>query len=443
MILGIALLSAQAPYPYDSLKPSGLTIDSVLGVSSHMSSMSPGAWELEFEMEKLHQAGVHLVREDFFWEMIEPSQDEWNLQVFEHLVERVLESDMELVAILDYGVDWAMPSGFNSEVKPEDFADFAGYVARNFHGRINYFEIGNEPDLFIFWRPLPDPNHYGKLLKSASKAIRESNPEAKILFGGISPVESYFYGPEGSWQFLLKVHSYHPDICQYFDILAIHPYAFLQASSPEFGATEKPALIYNLTGAIRQARKQLERIGCPEKEIWLTEMGWPDLFTGKQRQASYLVRGLFLAMAEKVGAYAWYTFWDSAERGFNKEDFFGLFTFPGKTPEPKPAYDAMKTAHQILGKMRYAGDLGEKLGWKNNCRALAFADDENRWAIAIWKETSLAESRCELEIPLPAQARDWKLLNQYGKTISQGTSSPVKLSAGMEVRYLTFEWSGK
>lgn len=120
------------------------------------------------------------MRDGFFWEIIDPRQDEWTPETFDHFVNRVISSDMEVVAILDYGVDWAMPSGFNREVNPEDFADFAGYLAEHFKCRIKYYEIGNEPDLFIFWRPWPDPEYYGKLLKALS-GLRRSLLKWKLF----------------------------------------------------------------------------------------------------------------------------------------------------------------------------------------------------------------------------------------------------------------------
>jgi hypothetical protein len=403
-----------------------------------MTGIAPGSWELAFELDKLSQAGVHMVRDDFFWKAVEPKKNEWKPEAFDRLVNLITGSGMEVLAILNYGVDWAMPHGSNSEVPPEFFADYVGYMARHFSGRIKYYEIGNEPDLFISWRPWPDPGHYGELLRASSRAIRENDPEARILFGGISPAESYFYGPNGSWQFLLKVHSHHPELCQWFDILAIHPYSFLQASSPEFGATEHPVFVYDLSGAVRQARRQLEKIGCPDKEIWITEMGWPDLFTGKDRQAAYLVRGIFLAMAEGVKCYAWYTFWDGANHSWNKEGAFGLFGWPGKNPEAKPAYGAMKIAHELFGGMKYAGDLGRKLGWKHECRGLAFADDHGRWALAIWKETSSPRSFSPVTVPLPEGANGWRLMDQEGGKISEGAAKTVSVKAGMKVVYLVF-----
>lgn len=57
---------AQAQSSYFGLQPSGPTLDSILGISSHMTGMDAGPPDLEFELEKLREAGGSLGAGWFF-----------------------------------------------------------------------------------------------------------------------------------------------------------------------------------------------------------------------------------------------------------------------------------------------------------------------------------------------------------------------------------------
>jgi len=423
---------------YDSLIPSGPRFDSILGISTHLNKSAEHSDDRVVELEALQKAGVGIARTDFSWRLIEPEDDEFEPEGYDVMVDLATEHGAEVLAILDYGVDWAMPGGSHNEIPPEDFADFAGYVARHFGGRIRYYEVWNEPDVVRFWKPWPNPEHYGKLLKAASQAVRENDPDAVVLFGGMSNAEQHVLGPPGLWRFLAQTHSKHPDICEYFDVLAIHTYTFLQQSSPEAGSSGEAILWYDAAGAIGRARDMLGEIGCPDKPVWITEFGWPHTLIGEDRQASYLARGFLLSMAEGVDRVLWYTFWDGPKHARYTEDAFGLFAWPKEDRRPKPSYNALLAAHEILGGARFAGDLGEALGWDGGARALVFADKDGRWVVAVWKETASPRSAVKVDVPLPGGAESWRLIDQYGDLIAEGSGGPVEIAAGMEVGYLTF-----
>lgn len=435
----------QAPGPIaasanDLTAPSGPVLDSVLGISSHISRSTEHSEERLFEFDRLQNAGVKYLRIDFSWRVIEPRDNEWHPEGYDVLLDLAVESGTSVVAILDYGVDWAMPDGSHNEIPSEAFADFAGYVAGHFGDRLRYYEVWNEPDVVRFWKPWPNPHHYGRLLEAASAAIRENDPDAVVIFGGMSPAQQHFFGAQGLWKFMAGVHGHHPEMCEWFDVMAIHPYTFFQQTSPETGITEHNLIWYDLPGSIKRARAMLGEIGCHDKEIWITEMGWPHTFIGQERQAAYLVRGMLLAMSERAEKTFFYTFWDGPKSRVFTEDAFGLFTFPGGKSAPKPSYRAVTTTHQLLGNMRFSGDLGRALGWDDGfCRALAFISDDGQRAVVVWKETSSGRKTVEVNVPLPAEADSWKLVDQYGTTISQGEAGPVLIEAGMDVIYLLIE----
>ena len=86
-------------------------------------------------------------------------------------------------------------------------------VSRYKHA-VHHWEVWNEPDNNLFWKPAPNPREYADLLKTAYKAIKEADPSALVLSGGVSgnavPYLDAVVAAGGR---------------DAFDILAIHPYA--------------------------------------------------------------------------------------------------------------------------------------------------------------------------------------------------------------------------
>jgi len=437
-----------APGPYDGMTPTGTTVDEMLAIASHMSTGAAYSREREFEIEKSVEAGITYSRRGFYWNHIEPENDVWQFDGYDEMVRLLREAGLQPNAMLTRGVDWAMPGGSPSDIDPADFADFTGTVADRYADDIDLYEIWNEQNSTRFWDPEPDPEHYGLLLEAAYAAIHENDPNAIVLFGGMSPFDDvHLFDPRGIWNFLARVGEFHPDLCDFIDGVAIHPYTFLQQPGPElsldFGIYRYP----DLRNTVADVRGMLDELGCADKPIHFTEMGWPSLLIGNDRQAAYFVRGALLARTVNVQGYFWYTFYDE-EPGSSPptEDYFGLYELPdGVTdPDPKPAYHALVGLHEVLGDARYAGDLGLALGWENDCYALVFADDASRWTVALWHAGLQFGQETTVTVPLHSDATgDWTMLDQEGAQLATGNTADgeVEVAADGRVVYLQFEVS--
>lgn len=72
--------------------------------------------------------------------------------------------------------------GPGSASPPRDWAhwsQYVGEVAHRFRGRIATYELGNEPNLPMFWNG--SPVEYGLLVATAAKAIAAADPSARIV----------------------------------------------------------------------------------------------------------------------------------------------------------------------------------------------------------------------------------------------------------------------
>ena len=257
--------------PYAAFSPAGKPIGEMLGISSHMSRGVVPSPKRDMEIEALVKAGIKMVRTDFKWHTMEPENDVWYFDGYDMMVGLCLDAGLSMTAILGFDVEWAAPGGVDDLIDPALYADFAAHAAAHFADEIDYYEIWNEQNIPRFWQPLPNPLKFGELMKASYEAIHDNDEVATVIFGGLSPLNRQLFEPAGIWSFLVQVFDEHPDICESFDAMSIHPYTFFQQTSPELpvdlGLFRYPTLVES----IDQVRGILDVIGCPDKSIHLTD----------------------------------------------------------------------------------------------------------------------------------------------------------------------------
>lgn len=392
------------------VEEAGSKIGDILGVSVH-TCWSDAEWCVDsrnFEFSKLKEAGVKTIRTDFYWSEIEPQNDEFYLQAPRPLVESAIEYGLDLIVILDYCNSWACEENNTSSIDVEEFAEYAGALAEFYKNELKYYEVWNEENLSgIFWKPLANPFKYGELLKATYLAIKQNNPDAKVLFGGLAPVYilPMFPDPQGIWGFYLRVKYYHPDIDEYFDIFNIHTYTSSQHFAPEWEFPIQEIISPSIPDAIRIAKEMVK------KPLWITEFGWPSLYLSEDIQAAYLARGFILAAKGGVERALWYTTWDGS--GNTTEDRFGLFHVDRSE---KPAYLALKALYELLGDFRPYVEVSAHLGLKPWEQAYLFIDDQDKpKAIALW--TIAPEHHRETNIKIPFSNGPFKIYDMKGNII--------------------------
>ena len=377
-----------------------------------------------FELATYKKLGGLRLREDFSWGTIEPKEGEWHFAGLDTQVALAKANGVSMVALLDYGVDWAMSDGTPNSIEPAVFGRFAGKVAEHFCADIKSYEVWNEENLARFWAPDPDPAHYGALLKAAYAAIKKACPTADVLFGGLCSMSTDKYLGK-RWWFLDDLKISHPDICASFDILALHPYTFAQAASPEQDYALSPSLpLQSQPEMTHMAREKLAALGCADKAIWYTEMGWPSYDLSEEVVARFLARSVLLSLSDGVQGYYWYDFYDGepiTSGGRPHENYFGLFGWPGDNVTPrreKPAFKALSAINTLLGSAGFARDLSVLLGLPNDVKVLALADAAGQVTLACWDgrenpdgqsgdgQASNPATTYPLRLPLPLLGHD-------------------------------------
>jgi hypothetical protein len=190
---------------------------------------------------------------------------------------------------------------------------------------ITDWQLWNEPNFSLFWKPAPDPSQYLELLRPFHAAVKEADPKASVLLGGLFPTPR---GDPTLRSFLSAL--YRAGARGLFDAAAIHPYS----------ATPDDAL-----RRVAELRALMRRFGDDEKPIWITEVGWASggapsgLTVDPMGQAAYLSETFELAANRRerlgIASVVWYSLMDTP--GPLWVGHCGLFTLDGA---PKPSWDA-------------------------------------------------------------------------------------------------------
>lgn len=288
-------------------------------------------------MDLIHEAGLKWVRMDFSRTKIEPDTE----GVFEFgqsdwLTGKLRARNISIVGILGYSPDWAASSNAGWKSAPKDVESFARYVyatVKRYQGKVDYWEIWNEPNLASYWEPQDDMAGYLDLLKASYKAARAANPGCHILNGGLSIMNT------GDVE-----RFYEKGAKNYFDIFNVHLFV---------GATGVPDIGERLVKTSQDIRGIMAKYGDGQKQLWVTEIGFHGVpedalvkngilkYKPREGQQAALLTKAFSAAIKsgKIDKIFWAFFQDTQNHFSDGADYYGLIR--GDFTR-KPAYDAYK-----------------------------------------------------------------------------------------------------
>lgn len=370
-----------------------------------------------------YNIGVRWVRRDFVWENIERTRGVFDFKEADDVINREIANNVQVLGILNYSnLLYISEPNASTSFPPDTLQSFGNYVTqtvKHFKDRVHIWEIWNEPNGPTFWKPNANPKEYGELVLIAIQRIREADPNAKIMLGGmVGNSDQIFFGGR-SWGFTEDLLSMYPEIVNYIDIYSVHPYTFFQKSYPEERSITHKVGFMDL---ILDFRTILEKNNAKSKTIWATEYGWHNAVNGliykgvpEDTQAAYLVRASVLALSLDVEMLFPYTYRDGPEDLTVSEAHFGMYRYAEPNAEepfePKPSAFAYQTMTQQLGNKSFTKDLKKMLKLDNNSYAYQFED-----IIVAWTTTSNGASIQLLETPK-------QITNIYGENIISSTNN--------------------
>ncbi len=315
------------------------------------------------------QAGFRWLRQEFTWEDIEvhgkgdfkdrrhePARSAW--EKYDHIVALADRYNMELIVRISNPPAWSRAEGneAGSYAPPDnfqDFADFAGAVATRYKGRVRYYQLWNEPNIFPEWgNSAIDPEAYVELLKAGADSIRAVDPEAVIIAGALAATVDLdgTRVPGRSFSDLLFLQRmYDAGAAPYFDVMATQGYGLW--SGPTDRRMHPRVMNFGRPQFIRDI---MVVNGDGHKAIWISEMNWnaaPQEVEPRYGRVSLEEQSVNLPVAYKrilsdwpwLGvANVWYLkrATDLWEQNQQPEAYFRLLA-PDFTPQP--VYESVRT----------------------------------------------------------------------------------------------------
>ena len=209
------------------------------------------------QIERLKPLGIRCVRLTLYWNLMEPGAEgqfegqyaaQWDANV--RLAD---ETGICLLAVVHApppGLDWA-----HKEQAYDRFAHFMAAMAKRYPS-VRYWELFNEmdagfTDLFGAGRDevsLQEKGRlYAQMLKQAYPAVKQANPQAWVLVGGMTEYREF---PRGIYEGGGK---------PYFDIMSLHTYGV--------------PVTWSFIDRGRTLRELMRSYGDGDKPLWNTEFG--------------------------------------------------------------------------------------------------------------------------------------------------------------------------
>jgi hypothetical protein len=193
---------------------------------------------------------------------------------------------------------------------------------------IRVWQAWNEPNLSPFWHPAASPGEYAELLELTHEAVKDVDPGATLITGGIAAGGRGGPGSIPQNDFIAAL--YQRGAAADFDGLDLHPYQ----------ATPK-----KVVGAVQDARAVAHAYGDDATPTWITEVGWStegpkseELVTTRKKQGKYLQKTMRMLTglrdSLKIQLVSWFTYLDG-QRICAWCHGSGLFDKKGKA---KPAW---------------------------------------------------------------------------------------------------------
>ena len=323
--------------------------------------VAPQGQLLDEDLDRMGEGRVGTLRIFLPWGLIDPTEaDDFDFSPYDAVVLGAARNDIDVLPFMFGTPNWVAQTlddedcgldcdGFapRSDAALEAWGEFvAAAVDRYGPGGdlwrenpdlperpIRVWQIWNEQNSPSFYEPAPDVASYAKLLDVAAERIREGDPEATVVLGGM------FGTPQGgerpaysAWEYLRELYAISGT--DTFDGVAAHPYA---------AHVEKVEL------QIERMHDEIEAAGDDDASLWITEIGWSSdgpknpLNRGLEGQAKSLTDAFqyFVDKREvwNIENVTWFSWRDIGESICDWCADSGLFP-EASLEEPKPAWEA-------------------------------------------------------------------------------------------------------
>ncbi|MBK8029295.1 MAG: cellulase family glycosylhydrolase [Chloroflexi bacterium] len=244
----------------------------------------------EQQLQMIADAGFVWIRQQFPWEDIEihgrgdftdrrndlngdgtpDPVDAWIK--YDNIVDLAEQYGVQIIARLDAAPNWSHADPQEGTFPPpDDFQDYVNYavaVATRYQGRILYYQIWNEPNIYPEWGTQPvNPEAYTEMLCRTYTALKAVAPEIVVIAGALSPTLAL--SPMNLSEFVYLQRMYDAGAADCFDVMSVQGYGFYS------GPTDQRLRTTTLNfGRHTYVRDIMVANGDADKAIWISEAAW-------------------------------------------------------------------------------------------------------------------------------------------------------------------------
>ena len=320
-------------------------------------------WKREQTIKMAKEAGIGWIKQMFSWEEIEPQKDYFfddkfkksSWQKYDEIVDLSEKYGIRIIARLDRPPAWTRKDNRYPTAPPDNFEDYARYVktvVARYKGRIQHYQIWNEPNIWPEWGDQAvDPPAYAAMLRAAFKAAKSADPDVVVLSAPLAQTLEESSRNMSELKYLDAL--YKAGARDYFDVQLANAYGF---GMPPDAPPDPNALNFS---RLKLLREVMERNGDGNKTIWLNEFGWnatPQDFPAhnaywgrvtEEQQAAYTTQAIQLARSWGwIGVLNTWYFRQVGDIPVDKSEYF--FRIVDVDFTPRPIFHALKEVGQQM-----------------------------------------------------------------------------------------------
>ena len=219
----------------------------------------------------------------------------------------------------------------------EAFLRYVKWMVNHFRGRIQYYVLWNEQDIG-YWNPWGNPEEYGRLLAAFAPLVHQTDPQAKVIYGGLAD-------PISDWA---KRSLDECKCASEIDVFAYHTYpGYGQNLNPE--SMDSGAYGQDTTIKLRNMVRSYPGIR-KDIEFWDDEFNSIPSWRGSDEsvQSKYVTRGVVYNHAAGVRTFVWLL--TAGVDGNEYDDFGFIHGKRGLADDftPRPVYYALQNTYALF-----------------------------------------------------------------------------------------------
>lgn len=305
-------------------------------------------------------SGFGWVRFMLSWETFERAPGQWDPLPMDRVIDELNAQGVNILVVVAKAPEWALSEDPDTYLNNMlEFEQFMAFVADRYQGKVQAWEIWNEQNLAHEWGGRVNPNEYLQMIEAGSRAVRASDPEATVVFGGLTP--NGILDPAvavDDLNYLNLMYSLSGGtFSEYFDVLGVHLNSTHNSpdemypdnvSGENEGWNDHPSFFFRRAEQLRDA---MIANGDEDKMMWITEFGWTTenqaagyeygVNNSEEDVAEYLTRSLEIATSEwdfVSGAFVWNLNWSTLSDPSDEKFPWSALNADWS---PRPAYEAM------------------------------------------------------------------------------------------------------